>query len=376
MKKLLILGTGGTIAGTASSAQDHTGYTAAQIGVQDLLSGVPGLAHLLGDAPVACEQLAQIDSKDMQWLVMARLALHCAQALQDDAVLGVVVTHGTDTLEETAYFLQLCLAHLLKAHAKPIVLTCAMRPATSSEADGPGNLRDAVAVAVSAAARGRGVLCVCAGEIHHASLVQKVHTSALNAFSSQGARSLGHAIGGGSVHALDEAEHGSDGLLGQVLHSLPEPDYAEVVFQPLENTIFIENLSNVSAKWSYAAIEKLAHLKQWPRVEILHNHAQADGLIVKALLSQMAQTGIASLRGIVVAGTGNGTLGTDLEAALLQAADCGVRVWRVSRCAFGAVVPTPHDVLPSVAGLGAAKARVAMVLQLLQVSGASDVGHH
>jgi L-asparaginase len=184
-KKIIVLGTGGTIAGTASSSADHTGYTAAQIGVQQLLGGISGLAEALQGAELVAEQVAQIDSKDMDFATMALLTQRCAHWLGQGDVAGIVITHGTDTLEETAWFLHLALqaAHpdaLLAA--KPVVLTCAMRPATSSEADGPRNVCYAVRVALHLEAR--GVLSVCAGDVHSAQQVQKVHTHALNAFSS------------------------------------------------------------------------------------------------------------------------------------------------------------------------------------------------
>ena len=137
-RKIVILGTGGTIAGTAASAADAVGYTAAQLGVAQLVAAVPPLAQL----PIECEQVAQLDSKDMDLATWQRLAQRAAHHLARADVAGVVVTHGTDTLEETAYFL-----HRVLAPAKPLVLTAAMRPATSLQADGPQNLLDAVTLA-------------------------------------------------------------------------------------------------------------------------------------------------------------------------------------------------------------------------------------
>ena len=152
---VVILGTGGTIAGTAKDAADNVGYTAAQIGVAQLLAAVPALA---GQA-LEAEQVSQIDSKDMGFGVWRALALRVAHHLARPEVAGIVITHGTDTLEETAYFLQRVLAP-----NKPVVLTAAMRPATALLADGPQNLTDAVAVAQSEGAS--GVVAVLAGEVH------------------------------------------------------------------------------------------------------------------------------------------------------------------------------------------------------------------
>ena len=187
--KWVVLGTGGTIAGTAASPTDHTGYTAAQLGVQHLLDAVPGLNALLQGDTLLGEQVAQLDSKDMDHATWQRLALRCQHWLAQPEVGGIVITHGTDTLEETAWFLQ----QVLKS-AKPVVITCAMRPATSVEADGPQNLLDALTVVRDPQAQ--GVLAVCAGHIHRARDVQKVHPYRLDAFSSGDAGPCGQVVRG------------------------------------------------------------------------------------------------------------------------------------------------------------------------------------
>jgi L-asparaginase len=335
-KKIAILGTGGTIAGTAPSSADHTGYTSAQIGVAQLLQGIAGLPEALQGCALAHEQVAQIDSKDMDFSTMARLAQRCSYFLTQADVSAVVITHGTDTLEETAWFLRCTLPPGLLA-AKPIVLTCAMRPATSSEADGPRNVCDAVRVALDNQAN--GVLCVCAGDVHTALHVQKVHSHALNAFSS-----------------------GDAGPVAQVKG-------AQVYWLP-ENSLF--SMPNQAlAQWNIAGaainnvVSDLLKIPRWPRVELLQNHAHASGHIVHALLAGIADP-TDPLRGIVVAGTGNGTLSTGLQTALLAAQSQGVRVLRASRCPWGGVSATAQDVLQCTA-LSAVKARVQMVLQLAQV---------
>src|SRR5580765_4402843 len=122
---VVVLGTGGTIAGAARDATDNVGYVAAQRGVAELLREVPALAAPPDGAPIEAEQVAQLDSKDMTHAVWRTLALRCAHHLARPEVAGIVVTHGTDTLEETAWFLQRVLAPA----DKPIVLTAAMRPA-------------------------------------------------------------------------------------------------------------------------------------------------------------------------------------------------------------------------------------------------------
>jgi L-asparaginase len=327
-QKLVVLGTGGTIAGTAASSADHTGYTAAQIGVTQLLHGIAGLPEALRRSELACEQVAQIDSKDMDFATMAKLAARCAHWLGQGDVAAVVVTHGTDTLEETAWFLHLALPADLQA-AKPVVLTCAMRPATSSQADGPRNVVDAVRVALDDKAR--GVLCVCAGDVHSAQHVQKVHSHALNAFSS-----------------------GDHGVVAQM-----QAD--KVLWKPEKQPFYDRNRPLAQVNNAQVAIKSIVNITQWPRVEIVHNYACSSGAVVRALLADSSQP----LRGIVVAGTGNGTLSLDLEAALLAAQKQGVHVLRSTRCVFGSVTPVQGNALAHTP-LTPLKARIAMMLQLLK----------
>jgi L-asparaginase len=336
--EILVLGTGGTIAGTAASASDHTGYTAAQLSVESLLGAVPGLQEALAGAALRSEQLAQIDSKDMDFSTMLRVAQRCAQALAEPQIQAVLITHGTDTLEETAYFLHRVIPQALRA--KPVVLTCAMRPATSSEADGPRNLRDAVRVARDA--RAHGVLAVCAGQVHHALAVQKVHTYALNAFSS------------------GDPAQGEPGLLGRIVGDAlqwlqPPADFeknrALALADAQQFAIDLGALSEAHAH-AHAPIA-------WPRVEIVLNHAQASGSMVSALLA--ADSPQDPLRGIVVAATGNGTVSAGLSHALQQARQKGVAVVIASRCAWGGI----HAGSP----LSAVKARVELVLRLLAAQG-------
>jgi L-asparaginase len=321
-KKLVVLGTGGTIAGTASDARDNIGYTAAQIGVAQLVQAIPALAEL--PCELVCEQVAQIDSKDMSFAVWHKLLARTAHWLADTTVQGVVITHGTDTLEETAFFLHSALPRNLLA-AKPVVLTCAMRPATALNADGPQNICDAIAVALTPGAQ--GVVAVCAGTVHTAMDVQKTHTYRLDAFSSGDAGPLGYV------------EEGSVRLL--------------------------KNWPLALISYAYDAIEKISNANDWPRVEIVMNHAGAGALVVDALLAQSASGQVAPLRGLVVAGTGNGTLHRDLEAALLRAQAQGVAVRRSTRCAMGRVIATPGAAIAHSEGLSPVKARIALMLELM-----------
>jgi L-asparaginase len=327
-QKLVVLGTGGTIAGTAASSADHTGYTAAQIGVAQLLQGIAGLPEALQGCQLVAEQVAQIDSKDMDFATMAHLAARCAYWLGQGDVAAIVVTHGTDTLEETAWFLHLTLPADMQV-TKPVVLTCAMRPATSSEADGPRNVVDAVRVALSS--QTRGVLCVCAGDVHSAEHVQKVYSHALNAFSS-----------------------GDHGVVAQI-------QAGKVLWKPEKQPFYDANSPLAQQNTAQAAIELIVSITQWPRVEIVHNYASSSGALVRSLLADRSQP----LRGIVAAGTGNGTLSRDLEAALLEAQKQGVQVLRSTRCVFGSVTPVQGNAL-ACTPLTPLKARIAMTLQLLK----------
>lgn len=304
--KIIVLGTGGTIAGTADAAGDNIGYQAAQLGVAQLLSRIGGL----DTGCLESHQVAQVDSKDMDHGVWRDLAGTVARHLARDDVAGIVITHGTDTLEETAYLL-----HHVLGPSKPVVFTAAMRPATAVQADGPQNLLDAVAVARWPGAG--GVVVVAAGTIHAAYDVRKTHTYRIDAFSSGDAGPLGYV---------------EEGRVRQ-LRAWPQ-----------------------SASVGLACLA--ADPATWPRVEIVTSHAGADGAIVRALVAIGA-------RGLVVAATGNGTVHHALEDALLEAQEAGVRVVRVSRCSDGVVLARPGDVLPDAGGLNAVKARVGLLVDLL-----------
>lgn len=311
--KWVVLATGGTIAGTAASVSDHTGYTAGQLGVQQLLSAVAGLQDALQGDALVCEQVAQLDSKDMDHATWQALALRCAHWLAQPEVGGIVVTHGTDTLEETAWFLQAVLAP-----AKPVVLTCAMRPATALTPDGPQNLLDALAVVLDPMAQ--GVLAVCAGRIHSAAQVQKVHPYRLDAFGSGDAGPRGW-IEQGSVRWTDHAN----------VSAPPHPNARQALERPITD---------------------------WPWVEVLHSHAGAEARHVRALVS-------AGVGGLVVAGTGNGTVHQSLLTALAEAQAQGVVVRLCTRCAEGQIVGAPAALQLAPRGLNPYKARVALMLDLM-----------
>ena len=318
-QKWVLLGTGGTIAGTATLAGDNLGYTAGQLSVQALWQGVAGnAAHPPESAGQwLLEQVAQVDSKDMDFAVWAALAQRCQQHLADPLVGGIVITHGTDTLEETAWFLD-CV---LDTH-KPVVLTCAMRPASALAPDGSQNLRDAVAVATAPGAR--GVLVVCAGEIHGARAVSKVHPYRPNAFSSGDAGPLGW---------VEE---------GQVR--------------------LVQNWPLAHTGQALAAIKNIVNGAPWPWVEVVMSYAGASAAMVDALVHSGVQ-------GLVVAATGNGSLHCALQEALERAQAGGVAVRVATRCPLGQMLPRPGATLPDAQGLSAVKARVSLLLELLNLPG-------
>lgn len=314
-RKVIVLGTGGTIAGRAKSSGDNIGYTAGQVGVEELLGGIdapPGVVLL-------AEQVAQVDSKDMSFAIWQKLAQRCARWLAEPDVVGLVITHGTDTLEETAFFL-----HSVLAPSKPVVFTCAMRPATALAPDGPQNVRDAIVVAATPGAS--GVVVACAGTLHSALDVQKVHTYRLDAFDSGDAGPLGYV------------EEGSVRILRNWPSAVPA---AQDVF------------------------DRVAAAVEWPRVEILVSHAEARGSIVDALLREREAGSAEPLQGLVLAATGNGTLHHAVEAAALRAQAAGVAVVRATRCVQGRILPRQNELLRDAGALTPVKARIELMLELL-----------
>jgi L-asparaginase len=298
-RKIVILGTGGTLAGTSAKPGDNVGYTAAQVGIADLIGAIP----LLEDVPIETEQVAQVDSKDMSFAIWEKLEERCKHHLARAEVAGVVVTHGTDTIEETAFYL-----HKVLPLDKPVVLTCAMRPATALSPDGPQNIVDAVTVASEPGAR--GVVVVCAGVIHDACDVTKVHHYRLDPFSSGDAGPVGY-VEEGNLRLVKWWPEAQD----VDMRTVPEP---------------------------------------LQRVEIVSSYAGARRETVDALVKDGVQ-------GIVVAATGNGTVHRALMPALLEAQAHGVKVLRASRCAEGGVIAQPGDELPST-NLTPVKARILLLL--------------
>lgn len=314
----VILGTGGTIAGRAARAGDNVGYVAGQVRVEDLLAGVPALQG----SPLEVEQVDQVDSKDMHFGLWKRLLLRLSHHLARDEVAGVVVTHGTDTLEETAFFIQSVLQP-----RKPVVFTCAMRPATALVPDGPQNLLDAFTVAGHPEVA--GCVVVCAGQVHAAEHLTKVHSYRVDAFDSGDA---------GALACIEEGE------VRWFHRPVPRP----------------------GTERSGGLLAQVLKADALPRVQVVTSHADADGSIVRALiLAGELDPGLRP-QGIVVAATGNGTVHQSLAQALSDAMAHGVRVVRATRCARGRVIPDAANPMPDSAGLSPVKARLALALSLLE----------
>ena len=328
--KLVLLGTGGTISGRAAIGADNVADAVGEVGVDDLAASVAG--GLPDGLSLVTEQVAQIDSKDMDGLVWQRLADRCRHHLAQADVRGLVIAHGTDTMEETAYFLHCVLAGT-EAMAKAVVLTGAMRPASSLSPDGPGNLRDALAVAADVGAC--GVVVAMAGKVFAGAEVQKVHGYRLDAFESPDAGPLAYVEEGRVRIVRSWMAVGMAGQAELVALSLPPP-------------------------------------ASWPRVEIIMSHAGAGALLVDALLAHARATGM-QLDGIIVAGTGNGSVHEALLSALLRAQAQGVSVRRSTRCCQGRVLSTRNDVLPHCDGLSPAKARIALMLGMIADRGAGKL---
>ena len=281
MKKIKILATGGTIAGKAASSTQLTGYTAGAYSVDDLLASVPALGEL---AQISGEQLCNIDSSSITDALLLRLSQRCNELLAQEDVDGVVITHGTDTMEETAFFLNLTVKS-----DKPVVLVGAMRPATAVSADGPLNIINAVKTAVCAESAGQGVLVVMNDEIYGGRDVMKTNTANVATFKAPNGGALGYIVGG-------------------------EVRYYYRSVRP--HTLAAEfAISNVTAL---------------PRVDIIYAHIGQDRVLVDAACA-------AGARGLVYAGSGMGSIHGAVEAALAEAVQSGVVVVRSSRTGSGRV---------------------------------------
>jgi L-asparaginase len=316
-----ILATGGTIAGSAET-QTQAGYTSGQVGVETLLAAVPQLGQL---AEVTGEQVASVGSQDMNDAIWLQLVSRVNDLAKTSDVGGIVITHGTDTIEETAYFLNLTVNT-----SKPVVLTAAMRPSTALSADGPLNIFNAVAVAADEDAAGRGVLIVANDDIHGARAITKTHTTDVQTFQSP-----------------------ERGLIGTSLYGV--------------NT-FYRKPYRAHTDGSEFSLKGVATL---PRVDVLYMHANFSPDIIDSAVLNGA-------KGLVIAGVGNGNMTSAALDAVKRAVKKGVVVVRSSRVPGGATgrnVEIIDDETGTIAAgeLNPAKARVLLKLALLKSSDSGEI---
>jgi L-asparaginase len=316
-----ILATGGTIAGSANSSTQMTNYEPGVLKVEDLLAAVPEVADY---AHITAEQVSNLGSHDIDDAFWLLLAEKCRQSLASPNIDGLVLTHGTNTLEETAYFLNL----VVNSH-KPVVVVGSMRPGTAVSADGPLNLLNAVRLAGNRQAAGRGVLIALNDQINGARDTSKTNTSNTGTFRAPDLGLLGYMING------------------------------EAVFYRA-----------TTRKHTAAAEFEIGPLAALPQVEIIYGHANQNRVLVDAAVNSGAQ-------GIVYAGMGMGAIHKNAAPALIEAQKKGVVVVRGSRTGSG-IVPfdskwTQECHFVDADNLNPQKARILLMLALTKTNDYQEI---
>lgn len=317
LPNIKILATGGTIAGAGASSTQTVGYTAAVAPVDAIIQNVPELSKV---ANVSGEQICQIASENMSNEIWLKLAKRVNTLLASDDVDGIVITHGTDTLEETAYFL-----NLVVKSPKPVVLVGSMRPATSMSADGPMNLYRSVVLAGSQEAIGKGVLVMLNDQISGARDVTKTNTSNLDTFRAPELGFMGY-IQGEKVSIYKQS----------------------------------------TRRHTTGSVFDVMNLTELPRVEIIYGYANNTRVMFDAAVNAGAQ-------GIVHAGTGNGSFNVNVKPAVEDALKKGVVVVRSARVGNGIISRNGEfddDKYNTIASdtLNPQKARILLMLALTQTS--------
>jgi len=320
-KNIVILATGGTIAGAAATGT-QSAYTSGAVTIDTMLNAVPGIKDL---ANIKGEQISNVGSQDMTFDIMLTVAKRINQLLSVNDVDGIVITHGTDTMEETAYFL-----NLVVKSDKPVVLVGSMRPSTAVSADGPLNLYNAVAVASDPRSQGRGVLVVMNDWIHAAHSLTKTSTTDVQTFMSP-----------------------LRGLVGVVAYG--KSDFYN------------------SPRWRHTSESEfdISQVAKLPRVDIIFACADMSPDLIDASVNNGA-------KGIVIAGVGNGNMNKASIEAAARAVKKGVVVVRSSRVATGLVgrnVEVNDDDLGFVASdeLNPQKSRILLSLALLKPRPTAEV---
>ncbi len=321
LKNITILATGGTIAGRGLAA-DQANYDPAKISATELMNSVEGINKL---ANLKAEQVLSIGSQNIEDKDWLKIAKRTNELLQQDDVDGVVITHGTDTLEETAYFLNLVIDSI-----KPVVIVGSMRPSTALGADGAINLYNAVALAADDYAKDMGVLVVIADKIFAARDVAKVNTVAVEAFDAPNA-----------------------GAIGQICYG-----NAEIYYQP----------TRTHTKHSEF---KIANIDALPKVDIVQMYAGFDAGVIDYLVS-------AGSKAIIVASLGNGNFYKDALPKLIDASKNGIVIIKSSRAGSGTVVlngeikDDEYGFLTA-GNLSAQKARILAKLALTKTKNLEDI---
>lgn len=322
LPNVTVLATGGTIAGTGATSTTTVGYTAATVGVQQLINAVPELAKI---ANVKGEQVFQIASESMtneHWLTLGK---RVNALLAQNDVDGIVITHGTDTMEETAYFLDLVVKS-----KKPVVLVGAMRPSTALSADGPINLYNAVSIAGSQEAVGKGVMIALNDQIHAARDVTKTNTSTPDSFKTPELGLLGYVQGGKPFfYRASTRKHTAD-------------------------TEF-----------------DIASLTALPQVDIVYGYANMNTVALDAFIA-------AGAKGIIHAGVGDGSIAARVKPGLVAARKKGAIIVRASRVGQGILARNGEandDELDFVASdtLSPQKARILLMLALTKTNITRDI---
>jgi len=318
---VVILATGGTIAGAAATGT-QSGYTSGAVTIDAMLKAVPGIDKL---ATVKGEQIANVGSQDMSFDVLLKVAKRINELAKDPSITGFVITHGTDTLEESAFFLNLTVKT-----DKPVVLVGSMRPSTAVSADGPLNLYNAVGIAVDPKAKGRGVLVTLNDQIHGAHSMTKTSTTAVETFQSPVRGILG------------TASYGKNDWY-------QSPDWKHTT----------------KSEFDISSVTKM------PRVDIIYAGVDASADLITLAAN-------AGAKGIVIAGVGNGNMNKAMVDAAAAVVKKGVVVVRASRVTTGLVgrnVELDDDKLGFIASdeLNPQKARILLSLALLKQHSPADL---
>jgi L-asparaginase len=281
LPNIVILATGGTIAGAGASSTGSA-YTSGQVKIEAMIDAVPNIRTL---ANLKGEQIANVGSQDMSVKVWLDLAKRINELLKGNDCDGVVITHGTDTQEETAFFL-----NLVVKSDKPVVLTGSMRPSTALSADGPLNMYNAVALAASPNAKGYGVMVLMNDEIHSAHAVKKMMSTPVQTFQSP-----------------------DEGMLGTVI-------FGDVTFFHKPHGLYTLN-----SEFSVDGVKEL------PRVDIVYGCADMSADLIDIMVK-------AGAKGIVIAGVGDGNMNAGTLEAAKKATKAGITVVRATRVPIGAVL--------------------------------------